>query len=74
MSSSGTPGRPGPARRVPVPDVDMEHLQDSVVSYVRHVGVFSAFEFGEYTGVAVTQAIRGATLVRRQVSQNSSCL
>ena len=66
MSLAGsTPGRSGHARRVPVPDVDQEHLQDSLSAYVRHVGVHGAFEFGEYNGLLVSQAIRGAALVRR---------
>lgn len=53
----------GGARRLPTPQIDMEHLQDVLKDQVKTLGVSEAFQFGEYLGIQKSQAINGKALV-----------
>ena len=53
----------GGARREKVPEVDTEHLTDSLLSHVKCVGVQSAFLLGRYHTLEVQQAVSGPDLV-----------
>lgn len=53
----------GGARRLPTPQIDMEHLLDVLKEQVRTLGVSEAFQFGEYMSIQKSQAINGKALV-----------
>ena len=58
--------------RKPVPDCDLEHLEDVLVGYVKKVGNEQAWQLYSYNTLNVTQAANGKDLWR--VLQLLQCL
>ena len=52
------PKKGGP-RRMPTPQVDMEHLLDVLKEQVRTLGQADAFQLGDYLVISKVQAISG---------------
>ena len=57
MSKKGGP------RRNKVPEVDAQHLTDSLEEYVKAMGSSAAFVLGKYMDLQVQQAVSGPGLV-----------
>jgi len=60
----GAMGSKGGPRRTPAPEVDEEHLLDSLTWLTTRCGVQSAFALGAYEHVGATQSVKGPALVR----------
>ena len=58
------PKKGGP-RRMPTPQVDMEHLLDVLKEQVRTLGQADAFQLGDYLVISKAQAISGKSLVEQ---------
>ena len=61
MFKRGT-SRGGP-RRNKTPSVDLTHLEDAIISHVRHEGVAASFRLGKYMELSTAQAAVGSSLL-----------
>jgi len=57
--------RPKPPPRFATPHYSKERLEEELKEHIVEKGVGLAFDFGGYSAVAVTHAVRGTALVRQ---------
>ena len=53
----------GEPRRNKTPTVDLTHLEDAIISHVRHEGVAASFRMGKYMELSTAQAAVGSSLL-----------
>jgi len=58
-------GNPSPPKRLPTTPFDREHLLDNLASYIKKVGMSTAFELHSYNSkIATTNAVNARDLVK----------